>query len=914
MSEQVSSAGPVPAAEAEFKLPVEGFKGTPEEIERQWYEKCYTGRGDSMLQLSWRAVIMGSLLGGILSLTNLYMGLKTGWGFGVAITACILSYAIWTTFHKLGLVRTQMTILENNCMQSCASSAGYSTGGTLVSAIAALILVSGHSIPTLALMGWVFFLAVLGVTMAIPMKRQMINVEQLRFPSGTAAAETLSALHSTGAGGNTRARALGIAGLLAAVNKFLQDGIAHLMESFPALGVLHIPDEWAFLGKTWAARTVSFAWSPMFIAAGAITGMRVCVSMLIGGTLCWVVLCPIMVNQGVIQITITEAVPTFPAEVVAQFKDIPTLQRRVAYMDYSGELEWKGPMSPEQREVLLGLSDNLDYRQSVARLYVRSQYRAGEPLVLGAPPEIPAELTSVVHYDAEKRALVADELISPAQYTKLRALSEDPAVGQAIERLYARSSLTSAEPLWVAAELAQRPRGLRVPPPLNLSLDYDEEGKQLLWRGPMSPEQYGAVTALSADPAYREAAAVLQKSASDRRLSVTLPAEGPVQFEAATGRLVVTGPVTDEAATALKALSEDAGYRRALRGLVEASQAERASENYTDLVRWGLWGGASCMVTSALLAFAMQWRSVVRAMAGLGRLIMPRRRGADGDPMEQIETPSSWFIIGQVVGGVGLVVLAYEYFGMPVWQSVVAVLASFFLAIVACRVCGETDSTPVGAMGKITQFMFGAVAPRQPNVNLMAACITAGAADSSSDLLTDLKSGYLLGANPRKQFLAQFAGIFLGTFVSVWSFNLLVQKPSDLGTREFPAPAAQTWAAVARLLNEGFEALDVTVIWAIVIGGAVGIVLPLLEKLFPKHTNWIPSAAGLGLAFTFQWYTALLFFIGALIGWIIEKRRPKLFEDYAFTVASGVIAGESLMGVGVAFWKNGPMIWQQIFG
>src|SRR6266487_4049211 len=99
-------------------LPVQGFKGTPEEIERQWYEQVYRGRGDSMLQLTWRAVLMGSVLGGALSLTNLYIGLKAGWGFGVAITACILSYAIWTALHRAGIVRTPMPIYENNCMQS----------------------------------------------------------------------------------------------------------------------------------------------------------------------------------------------------------------------------------------------------------------------------------------------------------------------------------------------------------------------------------------------------------------------------------------------------------------------------------------------------------------------------------------------------------------------------------------------------------------------------------------------------------------------------------------------------------------------------------------------------------------------------------------------------------------------------
>src|ERR1700694_4842082 len=95
----------------ERPLPVAGFKGTTEEIERQWYEQVYRGHGDSMAQLTWRAVLIGSCLGGVLSLTNLYIGLKAGWGFGVAITASILSYAIWTGLLKVGLARTQMTIL-----------------------------------------------------------------------------------------------------------------------------------------------------------------------------------------------------------------------------------------------------------------------------------------------------------------------------------------------------------------------------------------------------------------------------------------------------------------------------------------------------------------------------------------------------------------------------------------------------------------------------------------------------------------------------------------------------------------------------------------------------------------------------------------------------------------------------------
>ena len=78
------------------------------------------------------------------------------------------------------------------------------------------------------MLAWVFFLAVLGVTMAIPMKRQMINVEQLRFPSGIAAAETLRALHSHGDKAARAAKALGIAGVLAAVEPVLGGGLGSI--------------------------------------------------------------------------------------------------------------------------------------------------------------------------------------------------------------------------------------------------------------------------------------------------------------------------------------------------------------------------------------------------------------------------------------------------------------------------------------------------------------------------------------------------------------------------------------------------------------------------------------------------------------------------------------------------------------
>src|SRR4051794_31480012 len=306
------SASPVqlPAAtadEQERPLHVTAFKGTPEEVEQQWYEQVYRGHGDSMAQLTWRAVLIGSCLGSVLSLTNLYIGLKAGWGFGVAITACILSYAIWTGLLKIGIARTPMTILENNCMQSTASSAGYSTGGTLISAFAAYIIVNHQPMSVPLMLAWVFFIAVLGVTMAIPMKRQMINIEQLRFPSGIAAAETLRALNAHSSQGLRVAKALGIAGVIAAIDKVWAEGLSSInasLEQFSSGALLTALQKW-LLGshyEAWSGRTVVFSWDFIFLAAGAITGMRVCGTMLVSGTLCWAVVVPILQNNGVIQV------------------------------------------------------------------------------------------------------------------------------------------------------------------------------------------------------------------------------------------------------------------------------------------------------------------------------------------------------------------------------------------------------------------------------------------------------------------------------------------------------------------------------------------------------------------------------------------------------------------------------------
>src|SRR6201982_3829399 len=199
---------------------------------------------------------------------------------------------------------------------------------------------------------------------------------------------------------------------------------------------------------------------------------------------------------------------------------------------------------------------------------------------------------------------------------------------------------------------------------------------------------------------------------------------------------------------------------------------------FAGIVQWTLWFGASCMVAAGLLSFALSWRTALSAFRDLGQMLSFRSAAAS-KPF-RIEAPMSWFAVAHGVSFVALAWLGHATFGMPVWETAIAVALSFWLALVACRVTGETDTTPIGAMGKVTQFIFGGLSPGNVHVNLMRATITAGAAPYAADLLTDLKSGYLLGANPRRQFLAQFSGIWFGTLAIVPAWYLLVPNKAAL--------------------------------------------------------------------------------------------------------------------------------------
>lgn len=323
---------------------------------------------------------------------------------------------------------------------------------------------------------------------------------------------------------------------------------------------------------------------------------------------------------------------------------------------------------------------------------------------------------------------------------------------------------------------------------------------------------------------------------------------------------------------------------------------------YKAIVAWTLWPGAAILVGAGLTSFVLDGKSLVRAFSGLGALFGKKKQE---EGIAAVESPEWWFPAALMVLGPIIVVLMVWLFQIPWWAGVIAVPLAVIMGFIASRVTGETDVTPTKALGPVTQMIYGVITPGNMTGNIMSANVTGGIGLHSADLLTTLKTGWLLGAKPRHQLYAQLFGVLAGAAVVVPAFMLIIPDPTPaqaaqgirtvLGTEEWPAPSCLVWAGVSEAFTNGIDSLHDSSRWAIGVGLLLGVCLTLFEKFAPKRAKtFIPSANGFGIAMVIPASNCISMFIGAAIGEWFRRRKQ---EGLIVPVASGLIAGESLMGI-----------------
>ncbi|MEO1282742.1 MAG: OPT family oligopeptide transporter [Pseudomonadota bacterium] len=309
---------------------------------------------------------------------------------------------------------------------------------------------------------------------------------------------------------------------------------------------------------------------------------------------------------------------------------------------------------------------------------------------------------------------------------------------------------------------------------------------------------------------------------------------------------------------------------------------------FAPLVEWLLWPGATLMVVAALTSFAIS----------LARLALRESVPAEEKiPRQQINQRALWPISGVVVV---LVVWAQNaIFDIGIFEATLAVLLGYVLAIVAARVSGETAITPIGALGKITQLTFGAVAPGNVTANLMTANVTGGAAGQCADLMHDLRTGQIIGASANHQLIAQLFGILTGALAASFAYLTLIPDPQrQLITPEWPAPAVATWKAVAEVLSNGLGAMPEGATEAMLIAALVGVALAGFESLGPERLRpYVPSASAIGLGFVIPAWNAISLFLGSVVAAGLVRGAPRWAKPRLIVLAAGLIVGESLAGV-----------------
>ncbi len=324
--------------------------------------------------------------------------------------------------------------------------------------------------------------------------------------------------------------------------------------------------------------------------------------------------------------------------------------------------------------------------------------------------------------------------------------------------------------------------------------------------------------------------------------------------------------------------------------------------------QWSLWWGVTMMVVGSLVSLLGRPEVFIKAFKS-----MRREKDTGVDVLRHIEFPLWISAVGIPIFSVLGAWVSHSLFGVPWLLAFISLPLIFVLSIICANSMALTSWTPTGALSKITQFSMGAIDHTNPASNLIPAGMTSEIAANASNLLSDIKPGYMLGGKPRQQAIGHVIGIFAGALTCVPLFFLLFLAPDANGVRstatiiseQFSMPAAIIWKGVAEIIMKGLNALPysaiVSMIVAAVSAAAIEIAKIVTKGRFPL------SAVSIGLGVILPPESTFMMWVGAMMFWWMGRRNrtpgTKGHETWVNgyeAICAGLISGSALMGIGNA--------------
>ena len=247
------------------------------------------------------------------------------------------------------------------------------------------------------------------------------------------------------------------------------------------------------------------------------------------------------------------------------------------------------------------------------------------------------------------------------------------------------------------------------------------------------------------------------------------------------------------------------------------------------------------------------------------------------------------------------------------FTTIIMIIMAFFFTAVASYIVGLVghSNSPVSGM-TITAvlftggllYIFGFSGTEGMVATLGVAAIVCCAACTSGDVCNDLKTGQIVGASPYRQQIMQIAGVAVASLVMAPIMQLLHENtPGGIGGRELAAPQAGLFASLAK----GFFGDGILPWNMVLIGCALGAIILVIDYILETKSSsfrlyLMPVAVGIYLPFGLS--TPIL--IGGLMAHFIlsenkSKAEPDSILQRGILLSSGLIAGESLMGILLAF-------------